>query len=373
MNIRVEDLTRILQSQISTGGLLYISINGIPYSISVSDILSQTTGINSTGASATNAQLISTSGALLTQISNTGLSIYSSITGLNLTYTTGDQSISGIKTFNQELFFGDFLSAMDGNLGLGQNGVINSKDQISILDGNLSLISMSGNGNINIIPNGGSLYISGPINFRNTGYFISPFGITDALFKFGEVTPGDSGNCFFEIDVNNGFGGWNRSLYVDNDSIQLFQADLDLRNNQIIDVNSITFTDSSEIFNGIISDSNALPSLNWNGRILSGNWTASNLFVSGNPVLTANLFNNYTGNQQCFITGIISTGLDNYFIKYPLGAFSKIPKVVITVEVSGNNIYGINITGRTPTGFSALFSDIIRESGVFLNCLATIN
>lgn len=109
-------------------------------------------------------------------------------------------------------------------------------------------------------------------------------------------------------------------------------------------------------------------------------WTAANnngINLSGNLLLTGqNLYNyihTFSGNSQSFATGINPTGFDTYAVGFPLGQFSSTPRVYCTVEISGNIMYGVNITGRNPNGFWALFSDIISESGVVLNTFATIN
>ena len=93
---------------------------------------------------------------------------------------------------------------------------------------------------------------------------------------------------------------------------------------------------------------------------------------NSNVAATGAIFATYTGNIQDFVTGISPTGLDNYFIQFPFN-FSSTPRVLTTVEVTGNIVYGTAISNRTVSGFTALFSDYIAESGVKLNVYATIN
>ena len=103
----------------------------------------------------------------------------------------------------------------------------------------------------------------------------------------------------------------------------------------------------------------------------------NNFASSGNVQSTGtaiyNLINTFSGNQQSFITGMNPTGLDNYYIGYPRGSFSVAPRILLSVEISGTNMYAVNITGRSTAGFHALFSDVIAESGVILHVFATIN
>jgi hypothetical protein len=127
---------------------------------------------------------------------------------------------------------------------------------------------------------------------------------------------------------------------------------------------------------------------NTNGINLSGNlaltgqaaWAAANtnsINLSGNLQTTgSNLYNyihTFSGNSQSFATGINPTGFDTYAVGYPLGAFSSTPRVYCTVEISGNVMYAVNITGRSSNGFFALFSDVVSESGVVLHSFCTIN
>jgi len=46
---------------------------------------------------------------------------------------------------------------------------------------------------------------------------------------------------------------------------------------------------------------------------------------------------------------------------------------LVTLEVTGSYLYGVGIAGRTVSGFNALLSDYIAESGVSLDVYATLN
>lgn len=75
---------------------------------------------------------------------------------------------------------------------------------------------------------------------------------------------------------------------------------------------------------------------------------------------------------QAFVTGI-PTGIDNYFVGFPSGNFPTVPKIQATVEVTGDIMYMVNVRNRTISGYTAIFSDTIQESGVSLHTFATIN
>lgn len=81
---------------------------------------------------------------------------------------------------------------------------------------------------------------------------------------------------------------------------------------------------------------------------------------------------NYSGNSQFFRT-LIPTGIDIYFISFPVN-FINIPKVVATIEITGDIMYGLNIRNITTSGYSGLFSDVItEESGIYVNSYCSIN
>ncbi len=72
-----------------------------------------------------------------------------------------------------------------------------------------------------------------------------------------------------------------------------------------------------------------------------------------------------------FLTGI-PTGSDTYLINFPGFTFGTPPYVVVTTELNGSsNYYGVVISGRSTTGFYALFSDIVTDSGVYLDVIAS--
>lgn len=75
--------------------------------------------------------------------------------------------------------------------------------------------------------------------------------------------------------------------------------------------------------------------------------------------------------SQVNVVTIIPTGVDDYFIAFGV-TFGQIPKVQCTVEVTGDITYFCAVRGRTTSGYTALFSDTVRESGVSVNTFASI-
>lgn len=127
---------------------------------------------------------------------------------------------------------------------------------------------------------------------------------------------------------------------------------------------------SGSLLGSIIASGNtAISHANSIGSILSGNiqQTGSNLYN-----LIVNTTGNFvpTGSILSYLTGI-PTGSDKIFFNFLNYTFSSIPKVVATMETEYNNCgYYFMISGRSTTGFWALFSDTILESGFSLNVIA---
>lgn len=93
---------------------------------------------------------------------------------------------------------------------------------------------------------------------------------------------------------------------------------------------------------------------------------------AGKLALTGASFATYTGKQLSFSTSLTPTGLDVYAISFPV-TFSSAPRVQSTIEVTGNIMYSINIQSRTTSGYNALISDFIGESGVVLHSFCSLN
>lgn len=79
----------------------------------------------------------------------------------------------------------------------------------------------------------------------------------------------------------------------------------------------------------------------------------------------------WTGNQQSFATSI-PTGIDFTGIWFP-SVFPTTPRTVnATIEVTGDYMYGINIRLRNVSGYTAMFTDTIQESGVIVHTFVSL-
>jgi hypothetical protein len=82
-------------------------------------------------------------------------------------------------------------------------------------------------------------------------------------------------------------------------------------------------------------------------------------------------FGIWTGFQQSFATTLY-TGIESTGILFPF-VFPTTPRTVqVSIEVTGDILYMANVRSRNVSGYTALFSDIITESGVILHTLANI-
>lgn len=89
-----------------------------------------------------------------------------------------------------------------------------------------------------------------------------------------------------------------------------------------------------------------------------------NLFLTGQLVVT-------TGSERYFNTSV-PTGVDSLLVTWSPN-FANIPNMIqVTLEITGNILYDVNIRNRTISGYTAVFSDTITESGILLHTLAKI-
>lgn len=212
------------------------------------------------------------------------------------------------------------------------------------------------------------------------------------------LTPPGGSDGQIQYNSNNGFAGASGFYYDPSfNQVRLVNGRL-LLNNSTLNINGISstgaivitdnsldvlkldtvnhkllFSPNSNIYFLGIGTSSPQDKVHISGGNLRVNGTGyfDDLNVSGQNVLgrissISGYFENKT-NFQYYITGV-STGAFFQNIPY-LSNLSYVPKV--SCEVSNSNAnsdyyYYVNLTNITNTGFRAEFSDIIRETGVFL-------
>lgn len=104
------------------------------------------------------------------------------------------------------------------------------------------------------------------------------------------------------------------------------------------------------------------------GTIISGNLTQTGILLGQQIAALSGFATGANGGVFSYLTGLLPTGLDTYYIWHPV-VFPTIPRVNVTFELSGaaNGLYGVAISGRSTTGFYALLTDTVDTSGVFLD------
>lgn len=70
-------------------------------------------------------------------------------------------------------------------------------------------------------------------------------------------------------------------------------------------------------------------------------------------------------NDRVWETGLV-LGTNKYIIPYSGGSFSKVPKIFTNLDVTGSTVFNYNITGRTVNGFGLLFSTTLTENATLM-------
>jgi len=97
--------------------------------------------------------------------------------------------------------------------------------------------------------------------------------------------------------------------------------------------------------------------------------TLTNTIIGLSGVMNAGFVKSI--NATGFIVAV-ATGADYQQVVYPF-TFTAAPRVQLTMECSTQNIfYFCGVSNRTTTGFMALYSDTVLETGISLNVFASI-
>jgi hypothetical protein len=100
---------------------------------------------------------------------------------------------------------------------------------------------------------------------------------------------------------------------------------------------------------------------------------------TGSYVLNAQTGNFYpTSNPSGFITGLnqvsfltlLPTGIEETGIPFPY-SFGMVPRVLADLQLVSETGYLVGVKNVTATGYIAMFSDIIEETGIRLHTFAT--
>lgn len=296
------------------------------------------------------------SGADNLNIANTGQMLYNDIIGLsgivnninsaeNLFYRTGSQSLTGNLSVVGQLIFNSGLQTPTQYFG-ATNYTLTAQNYIVIATG--SPLNVTG-----IIPS--------PNN--SSGTLFTLINNTTGPLQISGVIGVDTNpiiNQYDTLEIYAASGVWNYIRQTGSPLVSTF-------------INFSGYVGNiSGALNIIIANTGqqAWTAAQNNGINLSGNLgtTGSNLY---NDIIgLSGLLPQYitTGSTLSFTTGI-PTGVDVFYVNYLNYTFAAIPKIQITFELtSPNNIgYYFAVSGRSTTGFFAIASDTILETGNFLD------
>ena len=297
-------------------------------------------------------------------------------------HITGNETVSGLKTFVSGIFSAGFSQAIKTQ---SSNYNLTNLDSSILFSGNNltgtlpSAATYSGQVyNIKLLT--GSLTITGAQKIDNSNTynsFTTDKGISvqsdgTQWWVINHSPTGLLTGSFYPLTGNpsgyiQDFTSGELEVFCDG-SIALMPGQgllLDMAGSPILDgAGNYIYTPSSG--NVGINNLNPQYTLDVSGV---GNFT-NGLIVSGVSVSTG--LNNYIGNQQSFIYNVSTTGNNSYFVQFPFN-FPAAPRVSLTLEITGTYVYAVAVSNRTISGFTALFSDIIQESGVSLDVFASLN
>lgn len=242
---------------------------------------------------------------------------------------TGNQTVRGQKTFVNDLY-------ISGGASLFTDSVVSPNNTLTFID--VFEAGLIGNGEQTVDWAAKNLFTAGGVSLDWSNKILSGTW-TGQVFAFTNETTISNGQL---SNGGTGYLNWvSRFLYTTGGLPSVSWGTRELHNNA------------------------TLVTLNWETKSLIGGWSADSLAVSGSQVMVQS-------GWQIFTTGI-PTGVDNVFIKFPSGNFASVPKISVTLEVTGDVLYTIGIRGRTISGYTALFSDTIQESGVMIHTFASVN
>ena len=199
----------------------------------------------------------------------------------NIVYNTGNQTISGVKTFAN-------------NLQVSGTGIFNALDL-----NNIDNLSLSG---VDITITSGVVSLTNPLSAPNLVYNIGNQNIIGNKSFYGDI---------LLSGTNNRIGKYH---YINTDSDFVYIRDQD--NNIILSTEEYTLFDSTEVQSvswgaRIVTDSVGRYALNWNNRNLinqNGNevlyWTGDNIGIgTNNPTEKLQVIGNILGNNLVYNTG----------------------------------------------------------------------
>lgn len=257
----------------------------------------------------------------------------------NVVYTTGNQTISGVKIFQGNGYY--YGEPSISQLIINSTGSVLGEEVygMPLIEGGPSLELKAGTASLilnqdNIVINSSEqFYLSGgPLILVNPQYISlsnGPLTIQDIQSLSLNVRP-----------TVNGTG-----VLLSGEAAQVdLSSTVRTTGNQTIS-GTKTFVTNSLLYSGVNVNFDSNTNVKFSGQVSFSN-------------------------DRSWTTGI-SLGNSSYTIPYYDGSFSSIPKVLTTIEVTGSTVFNHNIKNRTTSQFTLLFPSTLTEN-VTLNVRAVL-
>jgi len=291
----------------------------------------------------------------------------------SIVYTTGDQTVSGTKTFANSI---NILGNFDINNGTyihfesGQVSFLPSENPFTNKDYDINLMSYP---YLNSYISFGyeTNRVGESINSQNLerelkiwetgGYFgntlnkIARFGASGILLAEGYSNRVGIGTLFPQEKVHISGG----NLRVDGGASFSNRPTVNGVGVLLVgeaaggSVSGVVYTTGNQTISGtktFVSNTVLYSGVNVNFN------TDTNVKFSGNVTFS---------NDRVWETGLV-LGTNKYTIPYSGGSFSKVPKIFTNLDVTGSTVFNYNITGRTVNSFGLLFSTTLTENATLM-------
>jgi hypothetical protein len=280
-----------------TGSTLQTNINTLTTNVGLTGSTLQTNINNLSNTYATTSNVALTGSTLQTNINN--LSGYINSSSSNIVFTTGNQTISGVKSFAQDTVFGD-----------------SAQGDFLVISGNNFTVYGSGNFTSGLFVNGNAVL---------TGVNLTPYATTINLANTGST---------LDTKINN-LSGVSVLRFGDQtiNGLKTFTSG--------IDIYSGTSPQSLRIFNRTGTNSGEFGSIGWtNNQFVIGSQqsqsgilrdvviTGNNININGSGALNifdnTNIVGNLTVSGNTTITGHLSAASKSFLINHPTQVGKKL-------------------------------------------------
>jgi hypothetical protein len=309
------------------------------------------------------------------------------ITGINnIVYTTGNQDISGLKDFQTRPTVLDIPVLVSGD-AVDTIHLYGKNDQGTTIYKGQPVYIYSANGAnplIQLASNTGERTSSKTIGLLAQDLSVNAFGyiITEGLLEGFNTSAGAAGDPMWLGPTGNIIYGTGNKPYGNNHLVSLGFVLRSNNNNGKVYVKVQNGFEIEELHKVYAINPSNKDTLLYNSG--SGAWFARQLNTGDVSGINNYVLNSATGvfypasNPSGFITGLnqvsfltlLPTGIEETGISFPY-SFATIPKVLNELQLNSNTGYLVGVKNVAVTGYTAIFSDVLTETGIYLHTFAT--